>query len=299
MIVLFSVIIAVALASSPQGPLFGSAMASLYGGVGFLLGGYANQVQKAETARQNTERLLVDLQSAHRQLQGYVSLAEEMAAEQERSRLAHELHDCVTQTVFSMNLTVQSTRLLLDRDPGRAEEQLVRLEELATGALREIRTLVYHLQPANGARGDPSAFASHDLPEALHRLASERQSQDRLRVSVEVNGSRSLTSRVSAGLTAIAREALINVARHAGTGEASIRLDLAHRGAYLEIEDHGSGFDPAVGFAVSGHFGLAGMADRAKEIDWDLFVDTGPGLGTRIRVAERQSGAQGERFDKP
>jgi signal transduction histidine kinase len=83
------------------------------------------------------------------------------------------------------------------------------------------------------------------------------------------------------------------VARHAGTGQAFIRLNLADGGAYLEIEDHGPGFDPQTALAEPGHLGLAGMADRAREIGWNLVVDSGCGRGTRIRVVERPSEGAG------
>lgn len=137
-ILAFSLVLAVALGSSAQGPLFGMAMACLYGGVGFLFGGYAYQVQRAEAVRQQNLHLMAELQTAHHQLQGYVTQTEEIVAAQERSRLARELHDSVTQTVFSMNLTVQGACLLLTREPGRVVEQLERLEDLAASAMREI-----------------------------------------------------------------------------------------------------------------------------------------------------------------
>jgi signal transduction histidine kinase len=284
-IVAFSLVTAVALASSAQGPLFGIAMALLYGGVGFLFGGYAHQVQRAEAASHRNQRLMAQLQAAHHQLQGYVTQTEQMAAEQERGRLARELHDSVTQTVFSMNLTVQGACLLLAREPGRVAEQLERLEELAESAMSEIQALVSQLRP--------EAEATEGLPGALRRLAATRPAQDGLQVSLEVCGEKALSGPVASGLYAIAQEALNNVARHAGTGQAFVRLNLADGGANLEIQDYGPGFDPGTALAEPGHLGLAGMADRAREIGWNLVVDSGYGRGTRIRVEERPP--EGER----
>lgn len=279
MIVGFSVATAVALASSAQGPLFGIAMACLYGSVGFLFGGYAHQVQKAETARRQNQRLMAELQAAHHQLQGYVTQTEEVATERERGRLAREMHDSVTQTVFSMNLTVQGACLLLPREPERVAEQLERLEALAASAMHEIQVLVSHLRP--------SLDAVEGLPGALHRLATERLARDELRVSVEVSGERVLSTPVVIGLYAIVQEALNNVARHAGTGTAVVRLNLADSGVCLEIQDDGPGFDLEAALAESGHLGLVGMADRAQEMGWNLVVDSGNCQGTRIRVEER------------
>jgi signal transduction histidine kinase len=278
-IVAFSLVTAVALTSSAQGPLFGIVMAILYGGIGFLLGGYAYQVQRAEAARQKNQRLMAELQTAHQQLQGYVTQAEEMAAEQERGRLAREMHDSVTQTVFSMNLTIQGARLLLAKEPGRVAEQLERLETLADSAMREIQALVTQLRP--------QVDTIEGFPEALRRLAAERLAQGGLRVSLQVSGERALSGPVAIGLYAIAQEALNNVARHAGTGQAFVRLNLADPHACLEIEDLGPGFNPQKTLDEPGHLGLASMADRAQGIGWDLVIDSVCGRGTRIRVEER------------
>lgn len=275
----FSVVTAVALASSVQGPLFGIAMASLYGGIGVLFGGYADQVQKAEVARRHNQSLMTELQTVHHQLQGFVSQAEEMAAEQERSRLARELHDSVTQTVFSMNLTAQGAGLLLAREPGRVAAQLERLEELAASAMREIQTLVSQLRPK------PDAVIG--LAQTLQRLAAERLARQGLQVSVTTTGHRALAAPVAVGLYAIVQEALNNVVRHAGTGRADIHLNLAGNSACLEIHDDGPGFDLAAALAEPGHLGLGGMTERAREIGWHLSFDTGDGRGTNIRVEEQ------------
>ena len=127
----FTVALAVPLITSKAGLPLGAVLALNYGGLCFLFGGYAYQVRKAEAARTETQRMVGELQVAHGQLGAYASQKEELAAEQERNRLARELHDSVTQTVFSMNLTVQTARLLLERDAGRVAGQLQRLEELA------------------------------------------------------------------------------------------------------------------------------------------------------------------------
>jgi signal transduction histidine kinase len=229
--------------------------------------------------------LLGELQATHRQLQGYAAQVEALAAEQERSRLARELHDSVTQTVFSMNLTVQSARLLLERDPDRTASQLGRLEELAASAMGEIQTLVSQLRP--------TSIAEEGLPVALRRLAAERLVRHGLDVTVEVNGERVLAETVAAGLYRIAQEALTNVAKHAGTQQATLRLNLAPGVTFLEVEDCGLGFDPQSALSPLGHLGLAGMAEQARELDWKLSVESRPGHGTRVRVEENPPGGMG------
>lgn len=281
----FTLAMAGPLIASQEGWIFGLVMVFLYGGLCFLIGGYAHQIGQAEAARGHNLRLLDELEVAYRQLQGYAMQVEDLAAEQERSRLARELHDSVTQTVFSMNLTVQSARLLLERDPGRVAGQLLRLEELAASAMGEIQTLVSQLRP--------TSRVEEGLPATLRRLAAERLERDGLHVTVEVNGELALSEAVAGGLYHITQEALTNVAKHAGTQQATVRLDLTPKTSFLEIEDHGLGFDPQSASSQRGHLGLAGMAERAQELGWKLSIESQPGHGTRIHVEENPPGSKG------
>jgi signal transduction histidine kinase len=287
-IALFPLAMFVPLTANPKGWPFALIMSCFAGGLCFLFGSYADQVRKAERARSQNRPMLGDLQAANRELQRYAAQVEDLAAEQERSRLARELHDSVTQTVFSMNLTVQSARLLLDRDRARAAGQLVRLEELAAGAMSEIQALALQFRPAPMAH-----LAVEGLPAALRQLAVERQLRDGLQVSLEVSGERDLTEAAASGLYRIVQEALTNVAKHAGIREVTIHLNLGAYLGCLEIEDHGLGFDPQAALDQQGHLGLAGMAERACEIGWNLSIDSRPGLGTLIRVEEGLPGEQG------
>jgi signal transduction histidine kinase len=268
------------LIASQEGWTFGLVMVLEYGGLCFLIGGYAHQIGQAEAARGHNQRMLGELQVTYRQLQGYAAQMEALAAEQERGRLARELHDSVTQTVFSMNLTVQSARLLLERDPGRAAGQLERLEELAASAMREIQALISQLRPRS--------VDEAGLPVALHQLAAERLERDGLHVAVEVKGEFSPPEGVAAGLYRIAQEALTNVAKHAGTEQATVRLSLPPGASFLEVEDRGHGFDPQLAMSQPGHLGLAGMSERAQELGWSLSIESQPGRGTRVRVEENR-----------
>jgi signal transduction histidine kinase len=282
-IAFYSLAMAGPLLSSEEGMLFGLAMIFLYSGTNFLFGGYAYQVEKAERARNQNQRTFDELQSAYRQLQGYAGQVEALAAEHERNRLARELHDSVTQTVFSMNLTVQSARLLLERESARVAGQLERLEELAAGAMREIQTLVAQLRPRS--------IAEEGLPVALRRLVGERQTRDGLQVTVEISGDQVLSEPKAAGLYRIAQEALTNVVKHARTSQVTVRLSLLPGEHCLEIEDQGIGFDPQSVLNQRGHLGLASMAERAREMGYNLAIDSRPGEGTRLRVAENPSEA--------
>jgi signal transduction histidine kinase len=100
-----------------------------------------------ETARLKSQVLLTELEESHRQLQIYASQVQELAAMRERNRLARELHDTVSQLMFSINLTTSSAQLLLKKDPTRIPEQLSRLQEMTTEALSRLRSLISQLRP--------------------------------------------------------------------------------------------------------------------------------------------------------
>jgi signal transduction histidine kinase len=263
----------------------GVASVIINGAASFAIGSYAHLIQRAEGARQENRHLLGELETAYRQLQEYAAQVEEYAAAQERSRLARELHDSVTQTLFSMNLTVQGAQVLAAREPQQAAGQLDRLQELARSAAGEIQVLVSQLRLR--------PVAEVGLAAALRQLAAERERRDGLQIHLEIVGSpaeKALPEPVALGLYRIAQEALNNVAKHSGTCEASVCLNLESRPRYLEIEDHGTGFEPDKTSRSLDHFGLPGMADRARELGWVLHIDSHPGRGTCIRAEESQNG---------
>lgn len=251
----------------------------------FLVGNFAHLLQSAEQGRQKNQRLLAELETAYHQLQEQAVRVEEYAATQERSRLARELHDSVTQTLFSMNLTVQGAQLLVVREPERVAEQLDRLQELSRSAAGEIQVLVSQLRTRS--------VVEEGLIVALRRLASEREHRDGLHIRVENTGQddeNGLSAAVTTGLYRITQEALNNVAKHAGVCDAVVRLKLNSRPRQIEIEDHGAGFAPEQVARNLDHIGLAGMADRAHELGWTLQVESQPGRGTCIRVEEGDDG---------
>jgi signal transduction histidine kinase len=135
----------------------------IYTAAGFFFGSYAAFIRQAETARSENQRLLAELQIAHEQLQVYSEQAEDLAVVQERNRLARDLHDSVSQTIFSVTLLAEAVRLLCDRDLSRAASELEKLGELAQSALREMRTLIFELRPAPvGATGMEPADAGEE-----------------------------------------------------------------------------------------------------------------------------------------
>lgn len=102
---------------------------------------------QAKTANLESQNLLKELQAAHRKLEEYAAQAEEVAAAQERDRLIRELHDSVSQAIFSISLTTETTRLLLAKDPARVPGELERLQELTGRALAQMRALISQWRP--------------------------------------------------------------------------------------------------------------------------------------------------------
>src|SRR5574341_949 len=277
-IALFTLLVAFPFVNS-YGVSRGIAFALVYTALNVFLAFYALAARRAQEARDQNQALAQELQEANRQLQAYSTRLERLAAARERHHLALELHDSVTQTIFSMTLTTQSAVLLLDRDPGRVRAQLDRLNQLAQSTLSEMQVLIARLRPEQLAEGGLAA--------ALRRHLADRHFPDGLSVSLEVEGGQPLEHAEELGLFRIVQEALNNIVKHAQSSQARLRLHLAEP-FWIEIEDQGQGFDLQQA-RNSGQVGLRSMGERAAEIGWDLRITTSPGGGTRIRV-EKSSG---------
>lgn len=202
--------------------------------------------------------------------------AEEAAAQEERQRLARELHDAVTQTLFSASLIAEVLPELWERNEPLARQRLADLHALNRGALAEMRTLLLELRPA--------ALVESSLPDLLGQLAAALRSRCQLQVEMSVEGTppASLPPEVQIALYRIAQEALNNIARHANASRVDIHLAFGAAGVLLEIADDGCGFDVGAGRPDS--FGLTIMRERARQIGAELQIDSQPGSGTRISV---------------
>jgi PAS domain S-box-containing protein len=163
--------------------------------------------------------------------------AAEAAVAAERNRLARDLHDAVTQTLFSSSLIAEVLPRLWERDPEEGRRRLQELRELSRGALAEMRTLLLELRP--------SALEESNLGDLLRQLAESITGRARVPVALEVEGECDLEAEVKIALYRIAQEALNNVAKHAGAGEATVRLRYRPGRVGLCVCDDGLGFDPA------------------------------------------------------
>ena len=202
--------------------------------------------------------------------------AEEVAVLAERNRLARELHDAVTQTLFSASLIADVLPRIWERDPALGQAKLAELRELTRGALAEMRTLLLELRPAT--------LTESSQEELLQQLAAAVIGRSRLQVRVTVAGeaSRPLSPDTQVALYRIAQEALNNVVKHAQATEVTMSLRYLPDCVELAVQDNGRGFDPA---AASIHsLGLGIMRERAAKMNATLEVDSAPGQGSRIWV---------------
>lgn len=247
-------------------------------GADVLLGSFAHLIRRTEQRRAENQSLFGSLQETYLKLKDSAAQSQALAAAEERHRLVRELHDSLTQTLFSMNLAAQAAQLAVQGTPNSAAEPLERLEALSRNAVREVQVLT-------GQRLQPE-LAKGGLGTALRNLSRERLEESGLQVRLEVLGARELPSEVQDNLYRIAQEALTNVAHHAGVREASVRLCLEDQLASLEVQDAGCGFVLRASSQTSG-FGLNSMAQRARQIGWQLEIHSEPGQGTLVRVQEK------------
>jgi signal transduction histidine kinase len=257
------------------------AMTAVYTAVGVLFAAYTKVARRAVEARARNEALAADLRITNQRLTDYAAQAERLGAARERQRLARDLHDSVTQTLFGMTLTVRSALLLLGRASGDVAAQLDQLDGLTHSALEEMKVL--------GDASPPAIVAEGGLIRALERHCTERKSRDRLTVTLESDGDDVLPVEHQQALLRIVQEGLNNVVKHSGTSEAVVHVRLDHP-CRLVIEDRGQGFDAGRN-DVRG-LGLTSMRERAAEIGWRLTVTSTPGGGTRV-VAEEATGERG------
>lgn len=200
--------------------------------------------------------------------------AEHSAVAAERSRLARDLHDAVTQTLFSASLIAEVLPRLWERNPEEARRRLQELRQLTRGALAEMRMLLLELRPA--------ALVETWLGDLLRQLGEAVTGRARLQVELVVEGQRTLPPEVQVTLYRIAQEALNNVVKHADASQAGITLRCQPGRVELCVRDDGQGFDPA-GVSPE-HLGLGIMRERAEAIGAELNIESQPGEGARVTV---------------
>ena len=227
------------------------------------------QSELAEMAR--------EVQAAHRGLHGYIG-AITAAQEEERLRLARELHDETIQELIVLKQRVQRARQAIKGQDGR--QALEELERLSEGTIENVRRMTRALRPIY--------LEDLGLVTALEMLARETSQPKALQVEFQRSGEECrLPAEAELALYRIAQQALSNVVRHAQARRASLQIEFLATELRVEVHDDGIGFQVPhnpTDLAPAGHFGLLGMHERADLIGARLAVDSKPGRGANVLI---------------
>jgi nitrate/nitrite-specific signal transduction histidine kinase len=214
--------------------------------------------------------------------------AQQLAVMEERQRLARELHDAVTQTLFSASLIAEALPPLWETDQEEGRQLLRELRQLSRGAMAEMRTLLLELRPA--------ALIEASLGDLLHQLGEAVSGRTGVPTHVSVVGDCAFPSDVHVSLYRIAQEALNNVVKHADASQVTVSLCCAKLPANidrkqrqeveLQVTDDGRGFDPAN--VPPDRLGLGIIRERAQAMGAALEIESKPAHGTRIRVVWKE-----------
>jgi len=208
--------------------------------------------------------------------------AEEMAVVEERNRIARDLHDAITQTLFSANLIAESLPRVWKKDIRAGERNLTDLQKLNKSALAEMRALLLELRPA--------VISEIPLADLFEQMADTVRGRTEARVNLDIKDAVRLPDEVHLQVYRITQETLTNIIKHAKADHVHVQLttrqykrnDRVFIKLELIIEDDGNGFNPS---KVSGaHFGIRDMAERAQGIGADLMIESALGSGTQLKL---------------
>ncbi|MBN1660963.1 MAG: sensor histidine kinase [Anaerolineae bacterium] len=248
----------------------------IYGGGFGFFGVFANALVKADEARKESERLLTDLEQAHRQLQDSARRAEELAVVEERNRLAREMHDTLGHRLTVAAVQLEAAARLIPAEPERAARMVDTVREQVREALAELRGTVATLRT-------PVA-ADLQLGSALRRLVADFETATGMPVHQALPAELpALPEMHRLALYRAAQEGLTNIQRHAGASQAWLVLDVRDRTIRLLIGDDGRGLPAAVAAGAGGSgFGLRGLCERAAQLGGNCHVGPRPGGGTQM-----------------
>jgi signal transduction histidine kinase len=213
--------------------------------------------------------LVIDQTQLHQQV-------EKMAVMEERQRLAREMHDSVTQALYSVNLYAEAARMALAAGKSDVSmENLKKLREMTRDALLEMRLLIFELRP--------SILEHEGVVSALQARLSAVEDRSGLKTEIRVEGERRLPIFIEEELYRIAQEGLNNAVKHANARNVKIKLKYTQKNVTLELWDDGVGFDKETARG-SGGMGLHGIEERVRKVDGTLEIESAPGKGTTLRI---------------
>ncbi|HSL42428.1 MAG TPA: PAS domain S-box protein [Anaerolineales bacterium] len=237
------------------------------------------------TLKQRVEERTHELEEANRRLQQEIEQrllvegelarrAAEEAVTADRTRLARDLHDAVTQTLFSASLTAEVLPDLWDMDLEEAKRSTEELRQLTRGALAEMRTLLLELRPAT--------LTQTRLNDLIKQLCEAFIGRSRLPITLTIEGECQLPPEVQIAFYRVAQETLNNVFKYAHATQVDVKLFLSPSSVHLETRDNGVGFDMSTAKPTS--LGMRIMRERAEAIGADLHISSQPGSGTCIEM---------------
>ena len=198
----------------------------------------------------------------------------EAFAIEERSRLSRDLHDAVTQTIYSASLIAEALPKVWDRNPEDGKRNLTKLRALVRGALAEMRAMLFELRPA--------ALEAADIQILLEQLGDALHGRTRIPVQVECDDIPDMPAAVKVVFYRIAQEAVNNIIKHAHATQTLIELRAQSGQVILRVWDNGRGFDPME--TQNGGLGLEIMQERAERINADFDVQSQPNQGTQVNL---------------
>lgn len=219
--------------------------------------------------------ILRDITERKRAAQEILRRNRELAFMEERNRLARELHDSVSQLLFSVVLNSESATTLAQSDPEVARARMESVRIIANEAQQQMRGLLTELRLSPVEDGLVAALKTH--VDALSK-------REGIEIAVSVEGERPLTAAVERELFRIAQEALNNIAKHSKAASARLELGLKPGLVCLSVEDDGVGFDPSSPESSGSGMGLTSMRERAEGIGGRLEIESALGKGTKITV---------------
>jgi PAS domain S-box-containing protein len=198
----------------------------------------------------------------------------EAAAVAERQRLARDLHDSVTQGIYSASLIAETLQVVWEDDPSQGRRGLEQIERLTRGALAELRTLLLELQP--------ETLTDRELPFLIRQLADTMMARANTSITTTLLDDCEIPTEVKIALYRITQEALNNVVKHSQAHHAKINLEGDCEQIILRISDDGIGFEPE-NPQIHG-IGIRIMNSRVRDIDASLSITSRPGKGTEVLV---------------
>ena len=247
---------------------------------GGVIGAFYLTDKETDGAFDAADQAVIELLAAHAAIAianaGLYERSRELSMLAERNRLALELHDAVSQKLFSLVLTAEAAGTQLDHDAEAARANVTRLGELASEALEELRSLILGLRPPE-LRQDGLCGALRKHVEMLRRL-------HRVQIDLEVDDAAASGGARDREVLRVAQEALQNSLRHAGPRRLVVRLARRDDRLELEVADDGAGFDPADPELRSRRLGLTSMEERAQRLGGTLEIRSAAGAGTTVRL---------------